>query len=97
MPTQQQQVAVDLLFEKLDIVSEMYKGFVYETYFDANLSQKKAVLLDAEEHILGIKDGKTRCINEVAELSRAFVLAIPHERTLPLKYKIAFFRLLKLA
>jgi len=48
--------------------------------------------LQAEEHILGLEDGKTRFIKEVTLLSQAFALSIPNERAMNIKDDIAFFR-----
>lgn len=52
-------------------------------------------ILAAEEHILGLKDGKKRFINEVTALSKAFALAIPHEQAMDVKDEVAFFQAVK--
>jgi type I site-specific restriction-modification system R (restriction) subunit/very-short-patch-repair endonuclease len=39
-PTILQEQAVHLMLEKLEVVSQMYHGFEYETYFEANTSKK---------------------------------------------------------
>ena len=58
-PTILQEQAVQLMLEKLEVVSQMYHGFEYETYFEADTSKKCSMILAAEEHILGLQDGKT--------------------------------------
>ena len=94
-PTILQEQAVELMLEKLEVVSNMYHGFHYEEYFEADTSKKLSIILAAEEHILGLEDGKKRYINEVTALSKAFAIAIPHEQALDVKDKIAFFQAVK--
>jgi type I restriction enzyme R subunit len=67
-----QEQAVVLMLEKLEIVSQMYHGFPYSHYFTANTSTKLSIILAAENHVLGLEDGKKRYIDEVTALSRAF-------------------------
>jgi type I restriction enzyme R subunit len=40
-----------------------------------------SIILQSEEHILGLQDGKTRFIREVTLLSQALCFAIPHPRS----------------
>ncbi len=94
-PTILQEQAVELMLEKLEVVSNMYHGFHYEEYFEADTSKKLSIILAAEEHILGLEDGKKRYINEVTTLSKAFAIAIPHEQALDVKDEIAFFQAVK--
>ena len=39
------------------------------------------MILAAEDHILGLENGKKRYIDEVTALSKAFAIAIPHDQT----------------
>lgn len=94
-PTLMQEQAVQLMQEKLEVVSAMYHGFAYEDYFAADTSKKLALILAAEDHILGLDDGKKRYINEVTALSQAFAIAIPHEQALDVKDEVAFFQAVK--
>jgi len=94
-PTILQEQAVDLMLEKLEVVSNMYYGFNYEEYFEADTSKKLSIILAAEEHILGLEDGKKRYINEVTALSKAFAIAVPHEQAMDVKDEIAFFQVVK--
>jgi type I restriction enzyme, R subunit len=54
-PTLAQEQAVNLMLEKLEVVSAMYHGFAYEDYFAAETSQKLSLILAAEEHILVVR------------------------------------------
>ena len=94
-PTLAQEQAVRLMLEKIEVVSAMYHGFAYEDYFVAETSQKLSMILAAEEHILGLDDGKKRYINEVTALSLAFAIAIPHEQAMDAKDEVAFFQAVK--
>ena len=94
-PTLAQEQAVELMLEKIEVVSAMYHGFAYENYFESDTAQKLSLILAAEEHILGLEDGKKRYINEVTALSQAFAIAIPHEQALDAKDEIAFFQAVK--
>jgi type I site-specific restriction-modification system R (restriction) subunit/very-short-patch-repair endonuclease len=107
-PTILQEQAVQLMLEKLEVVSQMFNefpsrggvsagrgGFSYENYFDAATSKKLSMILSAEEHILGLDDGKKRYINEVTALSKAFAIAIPHDQAMDAKDEVSFFQAVK--
>jgi type I restriction enzyme R subunit len=57
-PALAQEQAVALMLEKLEVVSQMYHGFAYEEYFEADTRRKLSLILEAEDHILGLEDGK---------------------------------------
>ena len=94
-PAIAQEKAVALMLEKLEVVSQMYNGFAYEEYFEADTSKKLSIILGAEEHILNLDNGKKRYINEVNALSQAFSIAIPHEQAMDVKDEVAFFQAVK--
>lgn len=94
-PTLLQEQAVQLMLEKIEVVSNMYHGFPYENYFAADTAQKLSLILAAEEHILGLDEGKKRYINQVTALSQVFAIAIPHEQALDAKDEVAFFQAVK--
>ena len=94
-PALAQEQAINLMQEKLEVVANMYHGFAYQLYFSADTSKKLSTILGAEEHILGIDDGKKRYINEVSLLSQAFAIAIPHDDAMAVKDEVAFFQAVK--
>jgi type I restriction enzyme R subunit len=94
-PTLAQEQAVSLMQEKIEVVSAMYYGFAYENYFEAETAQKLSLILAAEDHILGLEDGRKRYINEVSALSQAFAIAVPHEQALGVKDEVGFFQAVK--
>lgn len=94
-PTILQDQAVQLMLEKIEVVSNMFHGFPYGHYFHADTSKKLSMILAAEEHILGLDDGKKRFINEVTALSQAFAIAIPSDQAMDVKDEISFFQAIK--
>lgn len=94
-PAIAQEKAVQLMLEKLEVVSQMFHGFSYSEYFEADTSRKLSIILEAEEHILGLENGRKRYIDEVTALSKAFAIAIPHEQAMAVKDEVAFFQAVK--
>lgn len=94
-PAELQEQAVGLMLERLEVVAQMFHGFPYEDYFDADTGGKLRLILAAEDHILGLENGRRRYINEVTALSQAFALAIPNEQALDVKDEVAFFQAVK--
>jgi len=116
-PTLEQDKAVELLLEKLEVVRQMFvetsksynaimveepaayyansTGFNYNRFFKASPREKLSIILQAEEHILGLEDGKNRFVREVTLLSRAFALSVPHETAMSFTDEIAFYQAVK--
>jgi type I restriction enzyme R subunit len=94
-PAVSQEKAVRLMLEKLEVVSQMFHGFSYEDYFDADTGRKLSLILEAEEHILSLENGRKRFIDEVTALSQAFSIAVPHEQAMDVKDEVAFFQAVK--
>jgi type I restriction enzyme R subunit len=87
--------AVRAMREKFEVVDQMFSGFEYRRYFDAETSEKLSMILEAEEFVLGLEDGKKRFIKEVGLLAKAFALAVPDERAMAIKDELAFFQAVK--
>jgi type I restriction enzyme R subunit len=94
-PAIAQEKAVQMMLEKVEVISQMFHGFAYEDYFEADTGKKLSLILSAEEHILGLENGRIRYIREVTSLSRAFAIAIPHELAMDVKDEVAFFQAIK--
>lgn len=94
-PLLAQEQAVQLLLEKIEVVAGMFHGFPYEDYFAADTSRKLSLILAAEEHILGLEEGKKRYIDAVTGLSQAFAIAVPHEQAMDVKDEVSFFQAIK--
>lgn len=91
-PTFDQDEAVAVMLEKYEIVSALFHGFDYKPYFTADTRAKMQIIRDAEEHILQQDDGKNRCLKYVNELSKAFSLAVPHEKAIMIRDDVGFYQ-----
>lgn len=94
-PTLDINEAVAEMKRRYEIVRDLFHGFDYMRFFGAETRQQLQLLLDAQEHILGIKDGDKRIKQHVTELSKAFALAMPHPDALALREQVAFFQAVK--
>lgn len=94
-PTKDQEEAVSIMLEKLDVLQGIFHRFTYQRYFTADTGEKLRIILEAEDYVLGLPRGKDRFIHEVNLLSRAFVIAIPHPDALDIKDEVAFFQAIK--
>lgn len=94
-PTLQQEQAVALMQEKLEVVEQMLHGLDYQQYFTETTSGKLSWILKTEDFVLGLEDGKKRFVNEVTALGKAFAIAIPNERAMDMKDEVAFFQAVK--
>jgi len=94
-PTILQEQAVQLMLEKIEVINQLYHDFKYEDFFEADTSRKLSLILAAEDHILGLDNGKKRYIDEVTALSQAFAIAIPHDQAMDAKDEVAFFQAVK--
>ncbi|BAF70809.1 type I restriction endonuclease subunit R [Nitratiruptor sp. SB155-2] len=94
-PARLQEEAVKVMLEKLEVVRDMLYGYDYKRYFDADTSQKLHIILEVEDFILGLENGKKRFIDAVTALSKAFSLAVPHSEAMKIKDEVAFFQAVK--
>lgn len=85
----------DILAEEPEAYYKNSFRFNYRRFFIVSPQEKLSIILQAEEHILGLRDGKNRFIREVTLLSQAFALSIPDENALKIKDDIAFFQAVK--
>jgi len=95
VPTLDQNEAVAACLEKFEIVEQMFDGFDYKKYFSSDTRAKLAIILEAQEHILGLEDGKSRYIKQVALLSQAFALSVPNPKAMEIKDEVGFFQAVK--
>lgn len=94
-PTNDIGEALTVLKEKLEVVSQMFQGFEVERYFKADTRVRLQIILEAQEHVLGIQDGKNRFVKEVTSLSKAYVLCASMEEVNEHKDEIAFYQTVK--
>ncbi len=91
-PAETQARALEMLLEKMEVVRQLFHGFDYMRFFSAGTSERLSIILQAEEFILALEQGKDRFVKEVTALSQLFALAVPHEDALALTDEIAFFQ-----
>ena len=94
-PALAQEQAVALVLEKIAVLNQMLAGVSYRRYFMADVSGKLSVILEIEDYILGLDNGKKRFIDEVSKLSQAFAIAVPHEQAMAVNQEAAFFQAVK--
>ncbi|MCB1675851.1 MAG: type I restriction endonuclease subunit R, partial [Halioglobus sp.] len=94
-PTLDIDEAIAAMQEKFEVVDQMLSGFDYRRYFTADTSTKLSLILEAEEYVLGLEDGKNRFTREVTLLSKAFALVAPDEAAMAIKDELAFFQAVK--
>jgi len=92
-----QEKAVEIMLEKYEIVSVMFHGFAYSLFFTGAPAKRVAIIPAAIEHILIQPNGKERLLQAVTELSKAFALAVPHEKALEIKDEVGFFQAVRSA
>ena len=94
-PTLDQEVAVAKMLEEFEIVCQMFDKFDYKKFFKAGTQQKLNIILEAQEYILALENGKDRFIKEVLGLSKAFALSVPHPKAMEIKDDVGFFQAVK--
>jgi type I restriction enzyme R subunit len=90
--TVDQDQAVAVMTEKYEVVRDLLHGFDYQAILTAEAGQRMNGVVRAMEFILGLEDGKARYLQAVAALSKAFALAVPHERALAIRDEVGLFQ-----
>ena len=92
-----QQVAVDKMLEKYEVVLQFFRGFSYKPFFTAPQDQKMPIMIEAMQHILKQEKGKERYLEQSGLLLKAFALAIPHEDAIKIRDDVGFFQAVRSA
>ena len=95
VPAETHQKAVDIMLEKLEVVRNILHGFDYSAFFSGVVKDKLSLILQAEDFIFGVQDGKARYLREVTLLGQAYALAKPDPKTFEHAEEIAFFQAVK--
>ena len=94
-PVLDQSDAVAAMMEKYEIVAQMFNDFNYRRYFSADTREKLTIILEAQEHILSLEDGKNRFTKQVILLAKTFALSVPDSRAMAIKEELGFFQAVK--
>jgi type I restriction enzyme R subunit len=90
-----QEEAVAAMLEKYEVCCGIFHGFDWSAWIAGDPQERLGVLPAAQEHVLKQEDGKNRLARAVSELSKAFALAVPHEKALEIRDDVAFFQAVK--
>jgi type I restriction enzyme, R subunit len=87
-----QAAAVALMLEKYEICVDMFHGLDWSKWHTGTPAERLSVLPAAQNHILGLEDGKDRLLQVVDDLSKAFALSVPHDDAIRIRDDVAFFQ-----
>ena len=89
--------AIAIMEEKYDIVTAMFNGFDYRSFFTDDTKERISIIEKAMDHILSQDDGKERYIRNVTELTKAFALVVPDPSALKIRDDVGFFQAVRSA
>jgi type I restriction enzyme R subunit len=92
-----QEEAVAQLVEFYEQCLRLFDGFDWTQWLTGTPKDKLNIIAPAQEFILKQEDGKTRLLETVAKLTKAFALSVPHPKALELREAVAFFQTIKAA
>jgi type I restriction enzyme, R subunit len=87
--------ALEVLFEKYEVVTGLMHGFDYSAFFTGTASKRIGVIPAAMDFILQQDDGQNRFVQAVTELSKAFALVATHDQAVKIREEVAFFQCLR--
>jgi len=99
-----QEEAVAKMQELYEVVVDMFHGFEYRKYFSLAPREKLNFILDAANYIAELyeekagqksRNGKTRFIENVTKLQKAFGISVPHPKAIAIRDDLAFFQAIK--
>jgi len=90
-----QEEAVAVMLEKYEVCCALFAGFNWSRWSSSDPKERLTILPAAQEHVLQQKDGKSRLVKVVTELSKAFALAVPHSKAFEIRDDVAFFQAVK--
>ena len=84
--------AVALALREYEICRDMFHGFDYSKWKNGKADEQLILMNWAQDHILGLENGKQRFLQTVTRLSQAFALAVPNEKVLAIRDDVGFFQ-----
>ena len=96
-PVVDQAEAVRAMREWYEVCRDMFHGFDYSLALGGTPSERLKVLPAAQNHILGLDEGRLRFTSAVTDLSKAFALSVPRDETIAIRDEVAFFQAVKAA
>jgi len=95
--TLDQEQAVAVMLEKYEVVCNLLHGFDYKGILAAAPAKRMSGVAQAMEFVLGLDDGKKRYVQAVSAVSKAFALAVPHERAMAIRDEVGLFQEIRAA
>ena len=89
--------AVAVFMERFEVCEGLFHGFDWSVWVSGNAEDRLRLLPAAQEHVLGLDNGRDRCLEKVRELSQAFALATPRDEVLAKRNGVAFFQAVRAA
>ncbi len=96
-PTYDTRQAIAVMLEKHGIACAMMHGFRWKKWTTGKPAERLALIPAGQEHILQQADGKTRFVQVVTALSRAFALCAASDEATAIRDDVAFFQALQSA
>jgi len=87
--------AIAVMQEKYDIACGILHGFDWSKWSTGTAAQRLSLIPAGQEHVLQQEDGKTRFVQVVGDLSKAFALCASTDEAIELRDDISFFQALK--
>ncbi len=87
-----QRQAVAAMLEKYEVCCGLFHRFDWSLWKSGTPAQRLGLLPAAQEHILAQDDGKSRFLDAVTQLSKAFALAVPSDEALRIREDVGFFQ-----
>ena len=90
-----QEEAVALMLSKYEVCTGIFHAFDWSHWRTGTPQQRLSILPAAQEHVLKQNEGKTRFVKAVTDLSKAFALAVPHDKAIEIRDDVSFFQAVK--
>ena len=87
--------AVSLMQTKMEVIKQMFHGYDYMEYFSADTGRRMNIILESEDHILSLENGKERYLKEVTSLSKAYALCKSEDDAKAIAEEVTFFQAVK--
>jgi type I restriction enzyme R subunit len=99
-----QEEAVAVMLEKYEVCCDFFHGFDWSKWTTGTPAQKLSLLPAGQEHILAAaakepkpEEHKQKFLCAVSDLSKAFALAVPHEKAIEIRDDVGFFQAVRAA
>ncbi len=84
--------AVAHMLTKHEVVTQMFHGFNFKEYERASTGRRMNIILEAEDHILSLDEGRERYLREVMSLSKSYALSKSTDEAKRIAEDVAFFQ-----